>query len=246
MDNTYTPSGGSIPQMIVNDGLYAGHVTQTTDPVEITRLLEADAQAEQANPLPVDNINTNPMEVKQEMNKIIMEHTLPTPAPIPTPAEASLELLFQTIMNLATPYIERVVHAKFTEMVDNSLALTKLDADIEQRMREIAEEVAGDRVYDHERNENHWSEDYLDDKVADAVRENDLTERRIEEMISDAIENHTQETDHPDEGDIEHIVDQFTETNDFLTKSNIGENLDLEDKVRDALRGMTFDITPRY
>lgn len=295
MDNTYTPSGGSIPQMIVNDGLYAGHVTQTTDPVEITRLLEADAQAEQVNPLPVDNINTNPMEVKQAMNKIIMGHSVsveellraelertkytlektcdkvrelqaqvqeeykgyvssdyarrleetnlelrkqieqstPTPAPAPTPewtdVLSKFDSLFSAALLYIKPQLERMVEAKFAAMVDNNMTLTKLDSDIEQKMREIAseiaEEVADAKIYNHERNEDHFNDDYIDDKVSEAVRENDLTERRIEEMISDAIENHTQETDHPDEGDIEHIVDQFTETNDFLNKDNLGDYL---------------------
>ena len=58
--------------------------TAITDPQQILQTMEADAQSEQANPLPVDNINTNPMEVKQAMNTIIMGHTLPTPEQ-PTP-----------------------------------------------------------------------------------------------------------------------------------------------------------------
>lgn len=221
-------------------------ITRVTDPVEITRLLEADAQAEQANPLPVDNINTNPMEVKQEMNKIIMGHTLPTPTPAPAPAPApspewadvlsKFDGLFNAALAYIKPQLEHMVHAKFTAMVDNSLALAKLDADIEQRMREIAEEIADEKLYDHERNENHYGSDYIEDKVSDAVRDAGLSERRIEEMISDAIDQHTSDTDHKDEGDIEHIVGEFTEANDFLTKENLGE----------TLRGMTFDITARY
>lgn len=233
-------------------------ITQTTDPVQIINLMESAFVAPEpsANPLPVDNINTNPMEVKQAMNTIIMEHTLPTPEPTPTPAPAptpewadvlsKFDSLFSAVLTYIKPHLEHMVQAKFTQMVDNSLALAKLDADIEQRMREIAEEIADEKLYDHERNENHYGSDYIEDKVSDAVRDAGLSERQIEEMINDAIEQHTNDVAHNDDGDIETIVDQFTEANDFLTKNNIGENLDLEDKVRDALRGMTFDITARY
>lgn len=200
------------------------NVTQTTDPAQIINLMES------AFIVPEPSVNP---EIPAPVPTPAPE---PTPAPIPTPPEASLELLFQTIMNLATPYIERIVETKFNAMVDNSLILTKLDADIEQKMRDIAYEVASDAVYQHERDNEHWSEDYIEDKVSDAIRDSGLSERRIEEMISDAVDQHTSDTDHKDEGDIEHIVGEFAEANDFLTKENLGE----------TLRGMTFDITARY
>lgn len=225
-------------------------ITQTTDPVQIINLMESAFVAPEpsANPLPVDNINTNPMEVKQAMNTIIMEHTLPTPEPTPTPAPAptpewadvlsKFDSLFSAALTYIKPHLEHIVEAKFNAMVDNTMTLTKLDVDIEQKMRDLAYEVASDAVYQHERDNEHWSEDYISDQVQEALRNSDdvVSERRIEEMISDAIDNHTQDFEHKDEGDIEHIVGEFAETNDFLTKENLGE----------TLRGMTFDITARY
>jgi hypothetical protein len=193
----------------------ANGYTAITDPAQIINLMEA------AFIVPEPSVNPE----------------IPTPAPAPSPAPtpewtdvlSKFDSLFSAALLYIKPLLEHMVEAKFAAMVDNNMTLTKLDSDIEQKMREIAseiaEEVADEKIYNHERNEDHFNDDYIDDKVTEALRGNDLTERRVEEMISDAIENHTNDTEHHDEGDIEHIVDQFTETNDFLTRSNLDEHI---------------------
>lgn len=183
-----------------------------TDPAKITALLEADAQKEDkpTNPGPEPH---------------------PT-AQLPEPSAPDGIAALSYLLRFLTPHIERMVEKKFNAMVDNTMTLTKLDADIEQKMRDIAADVADSAIEAHEHNTDHWGEDYLEDKIGDALRNHDgiLSERRIEEMISDAIENHRYEDEHIAESDVDSKLD------DFVSTDNIDEY------VVEALKRVEFKI----
>jgi len=63
-----------------------------------------------------------------------------------------------------------------------------------------------------------------------------VSEARVEEMVQEAMDDHTSTYDH-DEYDNATSVINDTDFDDFMTKSD-----DLEDAIRDTVRGMSFEI----
>lgn len=125
-------------------------------------------------------------ETNLELRKQIEQHT----APVPFDLNALLlTALAPVVQHMTAPLLARI--AVLEEKLDNIK-----DAS-DERIKEIAEEVAEQAIDAHKYDYDHDEYDRLFNDLGD----------KIDEAIND---------------------------------------LDLEDKLRDALRGMTFDITARY
>jgi hypothetical protein len=118
-------------------------------------------------------------DINQTMNDTIKE-----------PTQFDLNSIFISALSQAINQANAPLLARIAELEEK---LKRHNDGIEERIKEIAEEVAEAAIYEHANEYDHDGYDRLEDKIDDAVAE-----------------------------------------------------MDLEDKVRDAMRNMTFSITARY
>jgi hypothetical protein len=109
--------------------------------------------------------------------------------------------LFTTLMALVENYIKDIVSAQVNEILMNHRTLRVIDDGFENKIREIAQDVAESVVSDHTDGEYHVSEDDIrdiantevndfdfDDKVSDAVT-SAIDQLDFEDIVRTAIKD---------------------------------------------------------
>ena len=108
------------------------------------------------------------------------EVTQPTQPSMPTSA------LMTTLMALVENYIKDIVSAQVNEILMSHRTLRVIDEGFENKIREIAEEVAMNAVNTHEEAEYHISEDAINDMATSALEDHDF-DSQISDAVNDAI-----------------------------------------------------------
>ena len=115
-----------------------------------------------------------------------MEQTVQTETTQTTQPSMPTSALMTTLMALVENYIKDIVSAQVIEIMTNHQAMRVIDDGFENRVREIAEEVAMDAVNTHEEAEYHISEDAITDIATSAVEDHDF-DSKINDAVNDAI-----------------------------------------------------------
>jgi hypothetical protein len=106
--------------------------------------------------------------------------TQPIATTAPTPA------LMTTLMALVENYIKDIVTVQVIEIMTNHQAMRVIDEGFENKIREIAKDVAEQAVSDHCDQEYHISEDEVTDAATSAVEDHDF-DSQISDAVNDAI-----------------------------------------------------------
>jgi len=130
-----------------------------------------------------------------EQTTVQTETTQPTQPSMPTTA------LMTTLMALVENYIKDIVSAQANEILMSHRTLRVIDDGFENKIREIAQDVAESVVSDHTDGEYHVSEDDIrdiantevndfdfDDKVSDAVT-SAIDQLDFEDIVRTAIKD---------------------------------------------------------
>jgi hypothetical protein len=116
-----------------------------------------------------------------------MEQTVQTPT-VPEVTQPSMptSALMTTLMALVENYIKDIVSAQVNEILTSHRTLRVIDDGFENKIREIAQDVAESVVSDHTDGEYHISEDAINDMAVSAVEDHDF-DNQISEAVNDAI-----------------------------------------------------------
>ena len=98
----------------------------------------------------------------------------------------STSALFSTLMALVENYINDIVQKQVAEILLNHSTLRLMDNGFENKIREIAEEVASEAISTHNDDEYHVSEDAITDIATSAVEDHDF-DSQISDAVNDAI-----------------------------------------------------------
>lgn len=145
-------------------------ITITTNPAEIAALIEADAQAQE----------------NQAMNN---EATTPTPEPKEPQIGDEIAALGLHMFDGLMPLINRIVEAKFAQLVENAATMRLLDETTTDKIIELINQRMDDheRSYDHEQYDDYdRTLDRLSSDVEDLER-NTLDRDAVGEMVSDYL-----------------------------------------------------------
>ena len=115
-----------------------------------------------------------------------MEQTVQTETTQPTQPSMPTTALFTTLMALVENYIKDIVSAQVNEILTSHRTLRVIDDGFENKIREIAQDVAESVVSDHTDGEYHISEDAINDMAVSAVEDHDF-DNQISEAVNDAI-----------------------------------------------------------
>ena len=117
-----------------------------------------------------------------------MEQTVQTETTQPEATQPSMptSALMTTLMALVENYIKDIVSAQVNEILMNHRTLRVIDEGFENKIREIAQDVAESVVSDHTDGEYHISEDAITDIATSAVEDHDF-DNQISEAVNDAI-----------------------------------------------------------
>ena len=121
-----------------------------------------------------------------------MEQTVQTTQPEATQAVAPTQpsmptsALMTTLMALVENYIKDIVSAQVNEILMSHRTLRVIDEGFENKIREIAQDVAEAAVSTHNDDEYHISEDAITDIATSAVEDHDF-DNQISEAVNDAI-----------------------------------------------------------
>jgi len=113
-----------------------------------------------------------------------MEQTVQTPT-MPEVTQPTAALM-TTLMALVENYIKDIVSAQVNEILMNHRTLRVIDEGFENKIREIAKDVAEQAVSDHCDQEYHISEDEVTDAATSAVEDHDF-DSKISDAVNDAI-----------------------------------------------------------
>jgi hypothetical protein len=113
-----------------------------------------------------------------------MEQTVQTPT-VPQVTQPTAALM-TTLMALIDNYIRDLVSAQVNEILMSHRTLRVIDDGFENKIREIAQDVAESVVSDHTDGEYHISEDAITDIATSAVEDHDF-DNQISEAVNDAI-----------------------------------------------------------
>jgi hypothetical protein len=94
--------------------------------------------------------------------------------------------LMTTLMALVENYIKDIVSAQVSEILMNHRTLRVIDEGFENKIREIAQDVAESAVSTHVDDEYHVSEDAITDIATSAVEDHDF-DSQISDAVNDAI-----------------------------------------------------------
>jgi len=130
-----------------------------------------------------------------------MEQTVQTETTQPTQPSMPTTALMTTLMALVENYIKDIVSAQVNEILMSHRTLRVIDDGFENKIREIAQDVAESVVSDHTDGEYHVSEDDIrdiantevndfdfDDKVSDAVT-SAIDQLDFEDIVRTAIKD---------------------------------------------------------
>lgn len=113
-----------------------------------------------------------------------MEQTVQTPT-VPQVTQPTAALM-TTLMALIDNYIRDLVTSQVNEILMNHRTLRVIDEGFENKIREIAQDVAEAAVSTHVDDEYHLSEDTVNDLATSAVEDHDF-DSQISEAVNDAI-----------------------------------------------------------
>ena len=129
------------------------------------------------------------------------QNTVQTTQPEVTQPSMPTSALMTTLMALVENYIKDIVSAQVNEILMNHRTLRVIDEGFENKIREIAQDVAESVVSDHTDGEYHVSEDDIrdiantevndfdfDDKVSDAVT-SAIDQLDFEDIVRTAIKD---------------------------------------------------------
>jgi hypothetical protein len=114
------------------------------------------------------------------------QNTVQTTQPEATQPSMPTSALMTTLMALVENYIKDIVSAQVIEIMTNHQAMRVIDDGFENRVREIAEEVASEAISTHNDDEYHVSEDAINDMATSAVEDHDF-DSKINDAVHDAI-----------------------------------------------------------
>ena len=115
-----------------------------------------------------------------------MEQTNQTTQPEATQPSMPTSALMTTLMALVENYIKDIVSAQVNEILMNHRTLRVIDEGFENKIREIAQDVAENAVSTHVDDEYHVSEDAINDMATSAVEDHDF-DSQISDAVNDAI-----------------------------------------------------------
>ena len=117
-----------------------------------------------------------------------MEQTVQTETTQPEATQPSMptSALMTTLMALVENYIKDIVSAQVNEILMNHRTLRVIDEGFENKIREIAQDVAESAVSTHVDDEYHISEDAINDMAVSAVEDHDF-DNQISEAVNDAL-----------------------------------------------------------
>ena len=113
-----------------------------------------------------------------------MEQTVQTPT-VPQVTQPTAALM-TTLMALIDNYIRDLVTSQVNEILMNHRTLRVMDEGFENKIREIAQDVAEAAISVHEDAEYHISEDAITDIATSAVEDHDF-DSKINDAVNDAI-----------------------------------------------------------
>ena len=113
-----------------------------------------------------------------------MEQTVQTPT-VPQVTQPTA-VLMTTLMALIDNYIRDLVTSQVNEILMNHRTLRVMDEGFENKIREIAQDVAEAAISVHEDAEYHISEDAITDIATSAVEDHDF-DSKINDAVNDAI-----------------------------------------------------------
>ena len=115
-----------------------------------------------------------------------MEQTVQTETTQPTQPSMPTSALMTTLMALVENYIKDIVSAQVNEILMSHRTLRVIDEGFENKIREIAQDVAESAVSTHVDDEYHISEDAINDMATSAVEDHDF-DSQISDAVNDAI-----------------------------------------------------------
>ena len=113
-----------------------------------------------------------------------MEQTVQTPT-VPQVTQPTA-VLMTTLMALIDNYIRDLVTSQVNEILMNHRTLRVIDEGFENKIREIAQDVAESAISTHVDDEYHVSEDTVNDLATSAVEDHDF-DSKINDAVNDAI-----------------------------------------------------------
>lgn len=112
--------------------------------------------------------------------------TVQTTKPEVTQPSMPTSALMTTLMALVENYIKDIVSAQVNEILMNHRTLRVIDEGFENKIREIAQDVASEAISTHNDDEYHISEDAINDIATSAVEDHDF-DNQISEAVNDAL-----------------------------------------------------------
>jgi hypothetical protein len=118
-----------------------------------------------------------------------MEQTVQTETTQPEVTQPSMptSALMTTLMALVENYIKDIVSAQVIEIMTNHQAMRVIDDGFENKIREIAQDVAESVVSDHTDGEYHVSEDDIRDIASTEVNDFDFDDK-VSDAVTSAID----------------------------------------------------------
>ena len=159
-------------------------------------------------------------------------------APPPSPSKPTL---LQALVEAINAHISEEVDKKVSAVLEAHSALKYIDESFKEVIHDIAENVAIDKVIDHERDEMHLTRDDLselvDDNVGEAVRVA-VRDLDIDDKVYDAINSHDFD-DKMDEYDFDDKIEAYLTNNDYADQDRVYEIV--EEKVQEAISKLLAD-----
>jgi len=116
-----------------------------------------------------------------------MEQTVQTTQPETTQPSMPTSALMTTLMALVENYIKDIVSAQVNEILMSHRTLRVIDDGFENKIREIAQDVAESVVSDHTDGEYHVSEDDIRDIASTEVNDFDFDDK-VSDAVTSAID----------------------------------------------------------
>jgi hypothetical protein len=116
-----------------------------------------------------------------------MEQTVQTETTQPTQPSMPTSALMTTLMALVENYIKDIVSAQVNEILMSHRTLRVIDDGFENKIREIAQDVAESVVSDHTDGEYHVSEDDIRDIANTEVNDFDFDDK-VNDAVTSAID----------------------------------------------------------
>jgi hypothetical protein len=115
------------------------------------------------------------------------QNTVQTTQPEVTQPSMPTSALMTTLMALVENYIKDIVSAQVNEILMNHRTLRVIDEGFENKIREIAQDVAESVVSDHTDGEYHVSEDDIRDIANTEVNDFDFDDK-VNDAVTSAID----------------------------------------------------------